>query len=74
MKYIIGVLIALGIFILAISAVSAVNVVVVDTPPYTGTLKVEPIPAQPSLKVVSGESIVNADGSVIFQPAGTINQ
>jgi hypothetical protein len=73
-KYIIGVLIALAIFILALGAVSAVNVVVVDTPPYTGTLKVEPLPTQPSLKVVNGESIVNADGSVVWQPAGTINQ
>lgn len=74
MKYIIGLLIALALFMLAVSAVSAVNVVVVDTPTYDGTLKVEPIPTQPSLKVVSGESQVNADGSVIFQPAGTINQ
>lgn len=73
MKYIIAVLIALAIFILALGAVSAVNVVVVDTPQYTGTLRVEPLPAQPSLKVVNGESIVYEDGTVNWQPAGGLN-
>lgn len=71
MKYFIGFLIALALIVLTVGAVSAVNVVVVDTPPYTGTLKVEPIPAQPELKVVQGESVVNTNGSVIWQPAGT---
>lgn len=72
MKYIIAVLIALAIFILALGAVSAVNVVVIDTPQYTGTLRVEPLPAQPSLKVVNGESIVYEDGTVNWQPAGSL--
>lgn len=73
MKYIIAVVLAIAIFIIALGAVSAVNVVVVDTPQYTGTLKVEPLPAQPSLKVVNGESVVNADGSVNWQPAGRLS-
>ena len=70
MKYVIGFLVALGLIVAVSAAVSAVNVVVVDAPQHPGTLKVEQLPAQPSLKVVSGESIVNEDGTVNWQPAG----
>jgi hypothetical protein len=69
-RFIIAFLVVWALLFLAFSVASAINVVVVDTPTYTGTLKVEPIPAQPSLRVVNGESVVNADGTVNWQPAG----
>jgi hypothetical protein len=69
-KYLIGFLILWALLFTVLSVASAANVVVVDTPEYTGTLKVEALPAQPSLQVVDGESVVYEDGSVNWQPAG----
>lgn len=69
-RFIIAFLVVWALLFLAFSVASAVNVVVVDTPEYTGTLRVEPLLAQPSLKVVNGESEVFEDGTVNWQPAG----
>lgn len=62
-------------FLLATILVTAVvagtsQAVTVKNQEPAGTLTVQPLPAQPDLKVVDGTSIVNTDGSVNWQPAG----
>lgn len=59
MRYLLAILVTLLLLAFVASRVSAVTVRVVDTPQYTGTLKVVP-----------GESRVYEDGSVDWQPAG----
>jgi hypothetical protein len=72
-RRLIFILAIVALLLLIASVAKAVNVVVVDTPTYSGTLKVEALPARPELKVAPGESIVNTNGSVNWQPAGSLN-